>query len=68
MLSPMGGEASMNVNFNADHARDQVSRRSVTGIILLINNNTPLVWISKRQKTVESSILMDQNLLLLMLQ
>jgi hypothetical protein len=27
---------------------------SVTGIILLVNN-TPLVWISKRQKTVESS-------------
>jgi hypothetical protein len=26
----------------------------VTGIILLVNN-TPLIWISKRQKTVESS-------------
>ena len=35
------------------HARDQVTRRLVTGIILLVNN-TPLVWISKRQKTVES--------------
>ena len=37
-----------------DHARDQVTRRSVTGIILLVNN-TPLVCISRRQKTVESS-------------
>jgi len=39
---------------DADHARNKVTRRSVTGIILLVNN-TPLVWISKRQKTVETS-------------
>jgi hypothetical protein len=31
-----------------------VSRRSVTGIILFVNK-TPVKWISKRQKTVESS-------------
>jgi Reverse transcriptase (RNA-dependent DNA polymerase) len=54
MLTPMGSEATMTVYVDADHARDQVTRRSVTGIILLVNN-TPLVWISKRQKTVESS-------------
>jgi hypothetical protein len=54
MLTPVGGEATMTVYVDADHARDQVTRRSVTGIILLVNN-TPLVWISKRQKTVESS-------------
>jgi hypothetical protein len=53
MLAPMGGEATMTVDVDADHARDQVIRRSVTGIMLLVNN-TPLVWISKRQKTVES--------------
>jgi len=39
---------------DADHARDKVTRRSVTGIILLLNN-TPLVWVSKRQRTVEVS-------------
>ena len=39
---------------DADHAHDVVTRRSVTGIVLLINN-TPVRWISKRQKTVESS-------------
>jgi hypothetical protein len=39
---------------DADHARDKVTRRSVTGILLLINN-TPLIWYSKRQKTVETS-------------
>ena len=38
----------------ADHARDQLTRRSVTGIVLLLNN-TPISWVSKRQKTVETS-------------
>jgi Reverse transcriptase (RNA-dependent DNA polymerase) len=54
MLVPIGNEAKITVYVDADHARDQVTRRSVTGIVLLLNN-TPLVWISKRQKTVESS-------------
>ena len=54
MPDPMGNEAQLTVYVDADHARDQVTRRSVTGIILLVNN-TPLIWISKRQKTVESS-------------
>ena len=39
---------------DADHARDQLTRRSVTGIIVLLNN-TPISWYSKRQKTVETS-------------
>ena len=39
---------------DADHVRDKVTHRSVTRIVLLINN-TPLTWISKRQKTVETS-------------
>jgi hypothetical protein len=39
---------------DADHAGDQVTRRSVTGILLYVNN-TPLKWYSKRQNTVESS-------------
>ena len=39
---------------DADHAHDILTRRSVTGILLLINN-TPVKWISKRQKTVETS-------------
>ena len=32
---------------DADHAHNTVTRRSVTSIILLINN-TPVVWISRR--------------------
>ena len=39
---------------DADHARDKVTRKSVTGIVLLLNN-TPIVAMSKRQKTVETS-------------
>ena len=39
---------------DADHAHDQVTRRSITGIVVLLNN-TPIRWYSKRQKTVESS-------------
>ena len=39
---------------DADHARDKLTRRSVTGIIILLNN-TPISWYSKRQKTVELS-------------
>jgi hypothetical protein len=35
-------------------ARNNVTRRSVTGILLLIII-TPLVWISKRQRTMETS-------------
>ena len=54
MLQPLGEEATMTVFVDADNTRDKVTRRSVTGIILLVNN-TPLVWILKRQKTVETS-------------
>ena len=40
--------------FDADHAHDQETRRSVTGIILFLMS-TPVKWYSKRQNTVESS-------------
>jgi hypothetical protein len=39
---------------DADHAHDQVTRRSVTGILTLVND-MPIRWYSKRQQTVESS-------------
>jgi hypothetical protein len=44
----------MTVNVDADHAHDLVTRRSITGILVMLNN-TPIRWISKRQKTVETS-------------
>jgi hypothetical protein len=46
--------AGFGFKVTTDHAHNVVTRRSVTGIILFINK-TPVKWISKRQKTVESS-------------
>jgi hypothetical protein len=46
----------MTVYVDADHAdaHDLVTRRSITGI-LVMQNNTPIRWVSKRQKTVDTS-------------
>src|SRR5689334_3219894 len=44
----------INCFVDVDHARDKVTCRSVTGILLLVNN-TPLIWYTKRQKTEETS-------------
>ena len=54
MPQPKGTAARITVYVDADHAHDQLTRRSVTGIVLLVNN-TPVKWVSKRQKTVETS-------------
>ena len=39
---------------DSDHAHDQVTRRSLTGIIAFVGS-TPVIWKSKRQATVASS-------------
>jgi hypothetical protein len=44
----------MTVYVDADHAHDLVTRRYITGILVMLNK-TPIRWISKRQKTVETS-------------
>ena len=54
MPEPKGKIAKITCYVDADHARDAVTRRSVTGIVLLINN-TPMIFSSKRQNTVETS-------------
>ena len=54
MPEPLGKVVRMTVFVDADHAHDVVTRRSVTGVLLLINN-TPVWWLSKRQRTVETS-------------
>jgi hypothetical protein len=51
---PKGPKVRLTVYKDSDHAHDVITRRSVTGILLFINN-TPVKWISKRQKTVETS-------------
>ena len=54
MLEPLSKECTITCFVDADHARDKVTCRSVTGVFLLANN-TPLIWYTKRQKTVETS-------------
>jgi hypothetical protein len=46
-----GPRVTMTVYVDTDHAHDLVTRRSITGILVMLNN-TPIGWISKRQKTV----------------
>ena len=50
---PMGKSVTITVFVDADHASESVTRRSVTGIMLFINN-TPIKWYSKKQNTVET--------------
>jgi hypothetical protein len=49
-----GPRVRMTVYVDADHAHDLVTRRSITGILVMLNN-TPIRWISNLQKTVETS-------------
>jgi hypothetical protein len=48
-----GPRVRMTVYVDADHAHDLVIRRFITGILVMLNN-TPIGWISKHQKTVET--------------
>ena len=54
MPEPKGEPVIITTNFDADHAHDLETRRSVTGVLIFLNN-TPVQWYSKRQATVESS-------------
>ena len=54
MQGPKGKTARTTCYVDADHAHDKVTRRSVTGALYLVNM-MPVKWISKRQKTVETS-------------
>ncbi len=51
---PRGMPVPMNVFVDASHARNKVTRRSQTGILLYLNR-APTIWYSKTQKTVETS-------------
>lgn len=54
MPKPRGHEVQINAFVDADHASNQITRRSHTGIIIYVNR-TPIVWYSKSQNTVKSS-------------
>ena len=52
--TPLNKKAQITIYVDADHAHDTVTRRSVTGILVFINQ-TLVRYVSKRQKTVETS-------------
>jgi Reverse transcriptase (RNA-dependent DNA polymerase) len=54
MPPPRGKPMQMIVFADADHAGDQVSRRSRTGILLYLNW-APIIWYTKKQNLVETS-------------
>jgi len=52
--TPRGRELDTWVFFDADHAHDQKTRRSVTGLITYVGS-TPVQWSSKRQGCIATS-------------
>ncbi len=54
MPIPLGESVMMSCFIDADHAGNKVTRRSHTGICILVNN-APITVYSKRQNTCESS-------------
>ena len=54
MPRPRGHAIKMACYVDADHAGNLMTRRSHSGILIYLNNS-PVIWYSKRQNTVESS-------------
>jgi hypothetical protein len=54
MPETRGKEVEIHCFVDADHAGDQVTRRSHTGILIFCNC-APIIWYSKKQNTVETS-------------
>src|SRR5210317_959564 len=52
--TPLGDKNRITVYTDSNHAHDVVTRQSVTGVLLFLNN-TPLKKISQRLETVETS-------------
>lgn len=54
MPEPLGIPVNISVFVDANHAGNVVTRRSHTGILIYLQN-TPVLWHSRRQNTVETS-------------
>ena len=54
MPEPLGYPVNIYTFVDANHAGNLVTRRSHTGILLFVQNS-PIVWLSRRQNTVETS-------------
>jgi hypothetical protein len=54
-----GKEIDLRLFFDSDHAGEQFTRRSRTGFVKYMNM-APIVWFSKRQPNVESSVFLAE--------
>jgi hypothetical protein len=54
MPEARGNPVQIHCFVDANHAGNTVTRRSHSGILIMVNN-APIIWYSKRQNTVESS-------------
>jgi hypothetical protein len=54
MPKPLGNPVNITCFVDANHAGNVVTRRSHTGILIYLQN-TPIIWHSQRQNTVETS-------------
>jgi hypothetical protein len=52
---PSGKEIDVRLFVDSDHTGEQFTRRSRTGFVIYLNM-APIVWFSKRQQTMESSV------------
>ena len=52
---PLGKSVDLRMFVDSDHAGDKLTRRSRTGFLIYINM-APIVWFSKKQSTVETSV------------
>jgi hypothetical protein len=52
---PRGKAIMMQMYVDADHAGDQVTRRSRSGFIIMVNMGAPIAWYSKKQGSIERS-------------
>jgi hypothetical protein len=53
--TPCGNEFDLRLFVDSDHAGEQLTRRSMTGFVIYFNI-APIVWFSKNQPTVKSSV------------
>jgi hypothetical protein len=52
---PCGKDVDLRMFVDSDHAGDKQTRRSRTGFIIFLNM-APIVWFSKKQATIETSV------------
>ena len=55
MPEPRGGSVCLRLFVDSDHAGDKRTRRSRSGYFIFLNS-APIMWLSKKQPTVETSV------------